>query len=117
MIEEIFEIIKENDTQKEKNITNNCFGLDFIPNSELKEWINKNLQEIQKVLNPKPRDDIPYVFNNFEIYLFNQDNNWENQLNKAGEEYKNFRRTKQLDDRIVFGLPIVGDRKYRNFIL
>jgi len=114
MIEEIFEIIKENDTQKEKNITNNCFGLDFIPNSELKEWINKNLQEIQKVLNPKPRDDIPYVFNNFEIYLFNQDNNWENLLNKAGEEYKNFRRTKQLDDRIVFGLPIVGDRKYRN---
>jgi CRISPR type III-B/RAMP module RAMP protein Cmr1 len=114
MIEKIFEIIKENDTQKEKNITNNCFGLDFIPNSKLKEWINKNLQEIQKVLSPKPRDHIPYVFNNFEIYLFNQDNNWENLLNKAGEEYKNFRRTKRLDDRIVFGLPIVAVEEYRN---
>lgn len=114
MIEKILEIIKENDTQKEKDITNNCFGLDFIPNSKLKEWINKNLQEIQKVLNPKPRDHIPYLFNNFEIYLFNQDNNWENLLNRAGEEYKNFRRQKLLDDRIVFGLPIISVKKYKN---
>jgi len=72
------------------------------------------LDRIKNILNPSLRSDIPYLFDNFEIWKFKEDNNWENLLNEGGQKYKNFRRGYGLDDKIVFGLPIVSDRRYKD---
>jgi len=117
------------------DITNNFYGLNFVPsgnlgywiNNNLNEihpieefhhqllqyWINNNLNEIKKILT-HPRKDIPNLFDNFEIYIFGSNNNWQNLLDQAGREYLSFRKQKPIDDRIVFGLPIVAVGKYRN---
>jgi len=98
-----------------KDITNNCFGLNFVPSKNLKNWIGKNLETIKETLDPpSPRGDIPYLFDNFEIYEFKKGNNWQNLLNDAGQEYKEFRRRHKIDHRIIFGLPIVSVGEYRN---
>jgi len=34
-------------------------------------------------------------------------------LNEVGNEYKNFRQNERLNDRIVFGLPIIAIGKYK----
>jgi len=96
-----------------EDITQSCFELNFIPSADLKIWINKNLERIKEIIKPKPRKDIPYLFENFEIYNFKSDNNWHNLLNEVGEKYKNFRQKERLNDRIVFGLPIITLGKYR----
>jgi CRISPR-associated protein Cmr1 len=103
------------------DITNNCYGLNFVPSGNLRDWINNNLNEVKKILN-QPRKDIPNLFDNFEIYIFGSNNDWQNLLNhwqkllnQAGEEYQSFRKKqKPIDKRIVFGLPIVAVGKYRN---
>ena len=96
------------------NITNNCYGLNFVPSGNLRDWINNNLNEIKKILN-QPRKDIPNLFYNFEIYIFGSNNDWQKLLNQAGEEYQSFRKKqKPIDKRIVFGLPIVVVGEYRN---
>jgi CRISPR-associated protein Cmr1 len=103
------ERIKENGN----DITTNRYGLNFVPSENLKDWINNNLKEVEKILN-HPRKDIPNLFDNFEIYIFGNDNSWQNLLNQAGQQYQSFRKRKPIDDRIVFGLPIVAVGKYRN---
>jgi CRISPR-associated protein Cmr1 len=94
-------------------ITNNCYGLNFVPSGDLKNWIKGNLEKIKEILKPNPRKDIPYLFENFEIYDFKSDNSWQNLLNEVGNEYKNFRQDENLNDRIIFGLPIIAVGKYR----
>jgi CRISPR-associated protein Cmr1 len=103
------ERIKENGN----DITNNFYGLNFVPSGNLGYWINNNLNEIRKILT-HPRKDIPNLFDNFEIYIFGSNNNWQNLLDQAGQKYQSFRKQKPIDDRIVFGLPIVAVGKYRN---
>jgi len=100
--------------ENEKDITNDCFGLNFVPSENLKNWVKTNLDRIKNILNPSPRSYIPYVFDNFEIYLFGKNNDWKNLLNEAGMTYRNFRKKECLDDRIIFGLPIVNVRRYSN---
>jgi CRISPR-associated protein Cmr1 len=106
------EKIKENGN----NITNNCYGLEFIPSGDLENWIRQNLDKIKGFIthNHKPRENIPHLFSNFEIYIFKSDNNWKDLLNEVGQKYQSFRRPKPIDDRIVFGLPIITVRKYKN---
>jgi CRISPR-associated protein Cmr1 len=99
--------------EKGSSITNNCYGLNFVPSDDLESWIKGNLEKIKEILKPKPRKDIPYLFENFEIYNFKSDNSWQNLLNEVGIEYKNFRQNERLSDRIVFGLPIIAIGKYR----
>jgi len=108
-IEKIIEEIKEN----ESPITNNCYGLNLVPSGDLESWIKGNLEKIKEILKPNPRKDIPYLFENFEIYNFKSDSNWQNLLNEVGIKYKDFRQNKSLNDRIVFGLPIIAVGKYR----
>jgi CRISPR-associated protein Cmr1 len=96
------------------DITNNFYGLNFVPSGNLSIWISQNLSEIQKIIGINPRNQIPYLFDNFEIYIFGSNNDWQKLLNQAGEEYQSFRKKKPIDDRIVFGLPIVAVGKYRN---
>jgi CRISPR-associated protein Cmr1 len=99
--------------EKGSPITNNCYGLNFIPSGDLESWIKGNLEKIKEILKPNPRKDIPYLFENFEIYDFKSDNSWQNLLNEVGIKYKNFRQNVRLNDRIVFGLPIIAIGKYR----
>jgi len=106
--------IKEDGKEEYEDITDNCYGLNFAPSGNLGTWINKNLNEIKKVLN-QPRKDIPNLFDNFEIYIFGSNNDWQNLLNQAGQKYQSFRKKEQIDKRIVFGLPIVAVGKYKNF--
>jgi CRISPR-associated protein Cmr1 len=108
-IEKIIEEIKET----ESPITGNCYGLNFVPSGDLENWIKGNLEKIKEILKPNPRKDIPYLFENFEIYNFKSDNSWQNLLNEVGNEYKNFRQNERLSDRIIFGLPIIAVGKYR----
>jgi CRISPR-associated protein Cmr1 len=104
------EKIKEN----VNNTTNNCYGLEFVPSGDLGNWIRQNLEKIKDIIGAEPRKDIPYLFSNFEIYIFKSDNNWKDLLNEVGQKYQSFRRPKPIDDRIVFGLPIITVRKYKN---
>jgi CRISPR-associated protein Cmr1 len=60
--------------EKESPITNNCYGLNFIPSGDLKNWINNNLNKIKDFIKPNERQDIPYLFKNFEIYQIQKDN-------------------------------------------
>jgi CRISPR-associated protein Cmr1 len=105
--------IKEDGKEEYEDITDNCYGLNFAPSGNLGTWINKNLNEIKKVLN-QPRKDIPNLFDNFEIYIFGSNNDWQNLLNQAGQKYQSFRKQKPIDERIVFGLPIVAVGKYKD---
>jgi len=100
----------EKDSQ---DMTNNCYGLNFAPNKDLKEWIKDNLDKIKDVFNQTPRENIPHLFSNFEIYIFKSDNNWKNLLNEVGQVYQSFRRQTPIDKRIVFGLPIIAVGKYK----
>ena len=80
------EKIKEDGKEDYEYITNNCYGLSFAPSGDLGTWINKNLNEIKKVLN-QPRKDIPNLFDNFEIYQIQKDNfsNWKNWIAQVQE--------------------------------
>jgi len=97
-----------------KDITNNCFGLNFLPDENIGIWIKQNLNLIRKILKPSARKDIPYLFDNFDLYLFKRGNNWQDLLNQIGQEYIKFRKPKKIDDRIVFGLPIIQIKDYKN---
>ena len=107
-------IMIEKIEEKEKDIRNDCFGLNFIPSENLGEWIKTNLNKIKNILKSSARKEIPYLFDNFEIYEFKKGNNWQNLLNDAGQEYKEFRRRHKIHHRIIFGLPIVSVGEYRN---
>jgi CRISPR-associated protein Cmr1 len=104
-----------------RDITNNCFGLNFLPDENIKYWIEQNLKLIGKILKPSPRKGIPYLFNNLlqplpplPPYTFDIGENWQNLLDKIGRAYKEFRKTKRRLDRIVFGLPIIQIKDYKN---
>ena len=99
--------------EKGGSITNNCYDLNFTPSDDLKSWIKGNLEKIKEILKPNPRKDIPYLFENFEIYDFKSDNSWQSLLNEVGKKYKNFRQNERLNDRIVFGLPIISIKDYK----
>jgi len=71
--------------ENEKDITNDCFGLNFVPSENLKNWVKTNLDRIKNILNPSPRSYIPYVFDNFEIYHLQKSafNNWKDWKDKV----------------------------------
>jgi len=94
---------------------NNLYGLSFNPTQNLKEWINQNLNKIKFLINGNPRKNIPYILENFEIYSFKNDNSFYKLLHDFGHHYSNFRKSKILNRRIVFGLPIMSNRKYREY--
>jgi len=95
------------------DITNNCFGLNFLPSENIKDWIKQNLSLIRKILKLSAREDIPYLFDNFDLRLFKGGNNWQDLMNQIGQKYREFRKSKKIDDRIVFGLPIIKVKKYK----
>jgi len=99
---------------------NNLYGLSFNPTQNLttqnlKEWINQNLNKIKFLINGNPHKNIPYIFENFEIYSFKNDNSFYELLKDFGHHYSNFRKSEILNKRIVFGLPIMSNRKYREY--
>jgi CRISPR-associated protein Cmr1 len=96
-----------------KDITNNCFGLNFLPDENIEYWIEQNLELIGKILKPSAREGIPYLFNNLLPYVFKPKEIWQNLLNEIGQKYMEFRKPKKIDDRIVFGLPIIKVKKYK----
>jgi len=95
--------------------TNDLYGLSFNPNQNLKEWINQNLNKIKFLINGNPHKNIPYIFENLEIYSFKNDNSFYKLLHDFGNHYSNFRKRERLNKRIIFGLPIISDKTYRNF--
>ena len=95
------------------DITNNCFGLNFLPDENIKYWIEQNLKLIGKILKPSAREGIPYLYNLLP-YTFKPRENRQNLLDEIGQAYKEFRRTKKIPDRIVFGLPIIQIKDYKN---
>jgi len=111
-----------------KDIANNCFGLNFIPSEDLKNWIGKNLDTIKGTLvHPSRRDDIPYLFdnNNFEIYQIQKSNfrnygNWINQVQQGreGRYLKNSWGGNHINtwyDLLDFmGFLLMAYRSYRN---
>jgi CRISPR-associated protein Cmr1 len=71
--------------EKGGSITNNCYGLNFVPSGDLESWITYNLNKIKDFIKPKERQDIPYLFKNFEIYQIQKDNfnNWKNWIKEV----------------------------------
>jgi CRISPR/Cas system CMR-associated protein Cmr1 (group 7 of RAMP superfamily) len=100
-----------------RDITNNCFGLNFLPDEDIKIWIKQNLSMIKGILKTSDsgaREGIPYLFNNLLPYVFKPREIWQNLLNEIGQKYMEFRKTRKIDDRIVFGLPIIQIKDYKN---
>ena len=94
---------------------NDLYGLSFNPTQNLKDWINQNLNKIKFLINGNPHKNIPYIFENFEIYSFKNDKSFYELLKDFGHHYSNFRKRERLNKRIIFGLPIISDKTYRNF--
>jgi CRISPR-associated protein Cmr1 len=80
------EEIKENGS----SMTNNCYGLNFVPSDDLENWINYNLNKIKDFIKPNDRQDIPYLFKNFEIYRIqkNNFNYWKDWIKEVQKERK-----------------------------
>jgi CRISPR-associated protein Cmr1 len=98
-----------------RDITNNCFGLNFLPSEKIRDWIDQNLELVEEILKHSPRKGIPYLSNNLLLPdTFDIGENWQNLLDKIGRAYKEFRKTKRRLDRIVFGLPIIQIKDYKN---
>ncbi|MEO0111624.1 MAG: type III-B CRISPR module RAMP protein Cmr1 [candidate division WOR-3 bacterium] len=87
------------------------FNLKFICNQNIGNWLKSQLEYIKSLNYWQARRDIPYIFENLEIYKFNRhQSNYIQLLNSIGEEYKNFRqklRRNEWEKRIWFGLPIM----------
>jgi CRISPR-associated protein Cmr1 len=60
--------------ENRNNITHNCYGLNFVPSGDIENWINDNLDKIKNFIKPKERQDLPYLFKDFEIYQIQKDN-------------------------------------------
>jgi CRISPR-associated protein Cmr1 len=71
--------------EKGSPITNNCYDLNFVPSGDLESWINDNLNKIKDFIKPNERQDIPYLFKNFEIYQIQKDNfnDWEDWIKEV----------------------------------
>lgn len=95
------------------------FDLKFKIDQNTKDWLKNQLQYIKSLNYWRARNDIPYIFENLEIYQFSQPlSDYIQLLNKMGEEYKNFRRTLKGDmweKRIWFGLPIMSQQVFPIF--
>jgi CRISPR-associated protein Cmr1 len=65
-----------------KDLISDCFGLNFeLSNHDINSWINDNLKEIEKIINPNARKDIPFIFGDeFKIYKIDKAkySNWQN---------------------------------------
>jgi len=59
--------------------------LNFVPSGDLESWINDNLNKIKDFIKPNERQDIPYLFKNFEIYQIQKDNfnDWEDWIKEV----------------------------------
>jgi len=73
--------------EKGGSITNNCYGLNFVPSDDLKNWINNSLDKIRDFIKPNERQEIPYLFKDFEIYQIQKDNfnHWKNWIKEVQE--------------------------------
>jgi len=99
----------------------NSFDLGFFkPSSGICNWLKEQLEKIKNLNYWQGRKDIPWIFENMEIYKFDgTKQNFEDILNDLGKKYKDYRRTKPINDRIWFGLPIqkfipqLGNKKLR----
>jgi CRISPR-associated protein Cmr1 len=74
--------------EKGTPITNNCYDLNFVPSDDLEKWINDNLNKIKNFIKPNERQDIPYLFKNFEIYQIQKDNfnKWKDWIKEVQKE-------------------------------
>jgi len=116
--------IEKIEDEKNNNISNNCFELDFIPDNDLENWIKNNFKKIKEILSSKPRSDIPYLFDNFNIYHvqksnFKNLNNWRNEVQQGrkGNYLKNSwsgNNINNWNDLLDFmGFLLMAYRSYR----
>jgi len=96
------------------------FDVEFKPSGDMCNWLKEQLKKTKYLNCWKGREDIPWIFENMEIYRFGgAKQNFEDILNELGEKYKDYRRTKHIQDKIWFGLPIqkfipqLGNEKLR----
>jgi CRISPR-associated protein Cmr1 len=66
----------------------NNFNLQFKPQNSINKWLKNQLDYIKNLKFWQGRDDIPYLFDNFEIYQIQKDKfsnwkNWKNQVQKG----------------------------------
>jgi len=110
--------------EKGSSITNNCYDLNFTPSDDLKSWINCNLNKIKDFIKPNDRQDIPYLFKDFEIYQIQKDNfnalgDWikEVQKGRKGRYLKNSWSGNSINnwfDLLDFmGFLLMAHRSYR----
>lgn len=93
------------------------FKLKFKPQQreDINIWLKNQLNYIKSLNYWRARRDIPYIFENLNIYKFSQINNdYIRILNEMGNKYQEFRkslRNSNWKDRIWFGLPIIRKNK------
>jgi CRISPR-associated protein Cmr1 len=84
-----------------KDLISDCFGLNFeLSNHDINSWINDNLKEIEKIINPSARKDIPFIFGDeFKIYKIDKAkySNWQN-WQKEVQEGRKGRNGRYLKD-------------------
>ncbi|MEO0179411.1 MAG: type III-B CRISPR module RAMP protein Cmr1 [candidate division WOR-3 bacterium] len=84
------------------------FNLKFKPQGDIGNWIKEQLNYIKGLNYWKARKDIPYVFENLEIYRFFQSKRYcFEMLHEMGTRYRYYRQNLRFHERIWFGLPIL----------
>lgn len=97
------------------------FNLKFKPENDqsIENWLKEQLDFIKTLNYWKPRDDIPYIFENLMWRISNSYADYIQLLDRIGTEYRSFRSGKNIEDRIWLGLPIgkiipqIGNEKGR----
>jgi CRISPR-associated protein Cmr1 len=109
-----FGAIKINSITHNNQKINEIFGINFIQNfsnqNQIKQYYYENIYKIKEFFkNEQKINNIPNLFDNFYIYLFNHSSNdYLGLLDKIGEDYKNFRKKIEIQSRTIFGLPLKG---------
>ena len=111
--------------ENRNNITHNCYGLNFVPSGDIENWINDNLDKIKNFIKPNKRQDLPYLFKDFEIYQIQKDNfnrwkKWikEVQKKREGRFLKNFWKGNSINNWYelldFMGFLLMAYRSYRD---
>ncbi|MEM1725337.1 MAG: type III-B CRISPR module RAMP protein Cmr1 [Thermoplasmata archaeon] len=109
------EIVGIEDNMQNINFKDNMQNINFIcevrTTSDLKKFLEENLNKIKSIFNTNTNKTKPEYssLSGAKILIFEPKNNWKEALNFLGEKYKNFRSNNKskIFEMAAFGMPVI----------
>lgn len=98
---------------KDGKINNLSFLTNGINKDNIKEWFEKNISEIKRVINPSGGNSNYNNLVNSSIYIFNKSfTRWEEALEYVGKKFNSFRNSNKsrIFETASFGMPVSHSR-------